>query len=113
MVGDRGSGRLYFSDSPTSPIQSPSMETLSLKQSKVTFTGKFASMTREEACQIVREAGGEPTPAVSRRTSFVVVGMEGWPLLPDGMISNKLKRAEAISLRGHCIHIISEAAFLE
>jgi tetratricopeptide (TPR) repeat protein len=89
------------------------METLSLKQSKVTFTGKFASMTREDACQIVREAGGEPTPAVSRRTSFVVVGMEGWPLLPDGMISNKLKRAEELSRRGHCIRIISEEAFLE
>jgi tetratricopeptide (TPR) repeat protein len=89
------------------------MEALSLKQSKVTFTGKFASMTREEACQIVRQAGGEPTPAVSRRTSFVVVGMEGWPLLPDGMISSKLKRAEELSRRGHSIRIISEEAFLE
>jgi tetratricopeptide (TPR) repeat protein len=89
------------------------METLSLKQAKVTFTGKFASMTREEACQIVREAGGEPTPAVSRRTSFVVVGMEGWPLLPDGMISSKLKCAEELIRRGYDIRIISEETFLE
>jgi tetratricopeptide (TPR) repeat protein len=89
------------------------METLSLKQARVTFTGKFASMTREEACQIVREAGGESTPAVSRRTSFLVVGMEGWPLLPDGMISNKLKCAEELIRRGHDIRILSEESFLE
>jgi hypothetical protein len=89
------------------------MEALSLKQAKVTFTGKFASMTRQEAYQLVRKAGGEPSNVVSRRTSFLVVGMEGWPLLPDGMISNKLKRAEELIERGHPLRVISEEAFLE
>jgi tetratricopeptide (TPR) repeat protein len=85
----------------------------SLNQAKVTFTGKLASVSRKEAYQIVREAGGEVTLGVSRRTSTVVVGMEGWPLLPDGMISNKLRRAEELIKRGFPVRIISESAFLE
>jgi tetratricopeptide (TPR) repeat protein len=85
----------------------------SLKQAKVTFTGKLASLSRKEACQIVCDAGGEVTPSVSRRTSLVVVGMEGWPLLPDGMISSKLKRAEELIKRGFPLQAISESAFLE
>jgi tetratricopeptide (TPR) repeat protein len=89
------------------------MEAPSLKQAKVTFTGKTASMTREEAYELVRQAGGEPTHIVSRYTTFVVVGMEGWPLLADGRISNKLKRAEELIRRGHGIRIISEQTFLE
>jgi predicted TPR repeat methyltransferase len=89
------------------------MEALSLKGTKVTFTGKTASITREEAYALVREFGGEPTNAVSRHTSFVIVGMEGWPLLPDGKISNKLKRAEELIRQGHSIRIISEETFLE
>lgn len=89
------------------------MEVPSLKHAKVTFTGKFASMTRDEAYQLVREAGGEPSGGVTRHTSFLIVGMEGWPLLPDGMVSNKLKRAEELIQRGHPIRVISEETFLE
>jgi tetratricopeptide (TPR) repeat protein len=85
----------------------------SFKQARVTFTGKLASLSRKEACQIVRDEGGEVTPGVSRRTSMVVVGMEGWPLLPDGMISSKLKRAEELIKRGFPLRVISELAFLE
>jgi tetratricopeptide (TPR) repeat protein len=85
----------------------------SLKQARVTFTGKLASLSRKEACEIVRRAGGEVTLGVSRRTSMVVVGMEGWPLLPDGMISSKLKRAEELIKRGFPVRVVSESAFLE
>ncbi len=85
----------------------------SLKHARVTFTGKLISLTRKEAFQLVRDAGGEPTLGVSRRTSIVVVGMEGWPLLPDGEISSKLKHAEELRRKGQNIEIISEDAFLE
>src|SRR5262245_53118748 len=85
----------------------------SLRQARVTFTGKLASLSRKEACQIVYDGGGEVTPSVSRRTSVVVVGMKGGPLLTDGMISSKLKRAEELMKRGLPLQVISELAFLE
>jgi len=44
---------------------------------------------------------------------MIVVGMDGWPLLPDGTISRKLQRAETLNRRGSAIEILSEAAFLE
>ena len=70
-------------------------------------------MSREEACRLVREAGGEPSVGVSRKTSLLVVGMEGWPLLPDGGVGSKLKRAEELRRRGCDIRILSEEGFLE
>ena len=54
-----------------------------------------------------------PASSVSRQTSYVVVGMEGWPLLPDGLISNKLRRAEEFIKRGYPLQILSESSFLE
>ncbi len=70
-------------------------------------------MSRDEAYRLVRAAGGEPTSAISRHTAFLVVGMGGWPLLPDGMVSSKLSRAEELIRSGHNIRILSEESFLE
>src|SRR5690349_4801399 len=39
--------------------------------------------------------------------------MAGWPLLPDGGVGSKLKRAEELRRRGCDINILSEEAFLE
>ena len=84
-----------------------------LRNARVVFTGRLAAMPRQEAYAIVRKAGGEPGNTVSRHTSLLVVGMEGWPLLPDGRVSNKLRRAEKINQTLRSIRIISELAFLE
>ena len=84
-----------------------------LENARVVFTGKLASMTRQEAHLVVKQARGEPGTMVSRQTTILVVGMEGWPLLPDGAVSNKLRRAEEINQRYHSIQIISELVFLE
>ncbi|HET6962786.1 MAG TPA: tetratricopeptide repeat protein [Terriglobia bacterium] len=70
-------------------------------------------MSHEEACHLVRQAGGEPSTGVSRKTSFLIVGMAGWPLLADGGVASKLKRAEELRRRGCDIRILSEEAFLE
>ena len=85
----------------------------SLRDARVAFTGKLASMTRPEATQIVLAAGGQATESISRSTSMLVVGMCGWPLLPDGQISNKLRRAEELGRKGCRLCIVSELAFLE
>lgn len=99
-----------------SPLTVPSptvMEPASLKHAVVSFTGKLASMSREEACRLVREAGGEPAMGLSRKTSLLVVGMDGWPLLPDGRVGSKLKRGEQLRRSGCGIRILSEEVFLE
>jgi len=85
----------------------------SLRFARVTFTGRPVSMTWREAGEVVRAAGGDVTTSVSRRTSMLVVGMDGWPVLRDGTVSRKLVRAEELNERGATIEIVSEAVFLE
>ncbi len=84
-----------------------------LDKARVAFTGKLASMTRREARVAVCAAGGEPVSSISHRTAILVVGMDGWPLLPDGTISRKLRRAEELLEAGCPIRILPEPAFLE
>jgi DNA-binding transcriptional MerR regulator len=85
----------------------------SLKNARVAFTGKLASMTRQDAARIVLAAGGMAIDSVSRSTSTLVVGMCGWPLLADGRISTKLRRAEKLVGQGCRLRIVSELVFLE
>ncbi len=77
-------------------------------KSSVAFTGRLACMSRAEAFDIVRQRGGTPSPAVTKRTRLLIVGELGWPLLDDGRPSNKLSRATALG-----IPIVSERRFLE
>jgi len=80
---------------------------------RVSFTGQLASLTRKEARDLVHAAGGQTVSAVSRRTTMLVVGMDGWPLLPSGEIAGKLQKAEELNAAGASIRIASEQQFLE
>ena len=71
---------------------------------RVAFTGKLASMTRAEAVQLVQAQGGEFVAAVSRRTSWLVVGLEGWPLQKNGRLTRKLLQARR--LQQYCFPIV-------
>lgn len=84
-----------------------------LEKTRIAFTGKLVSMTRREAWRLVRDLGGEPASSITHRTSILVVGMEGWPLLPNGEISHKLRRAEELRVAGCAIQIAPEPTFLE
>src|SRR5690242_21515984 len=77
-------------------------------KSSVAFTGRLACMTRAEAFEVVRHHGGVPSQAVTKRTSLLIVGELGWPLLDDGRPSNKLTRATSYG-----IPVVSERRFLE
>ncbi|MGC2074952.1 MAG: BRCT domain-containing protein [Xanthobacteraceae bacterium] len=77
-------------------------------KSSVAFTGRLACMTRAEAFEVVRERGGTPSQAVTKRTKLLIVGELGWPLLDDGRPSNKLSRATTYG-----IPVASERRFLE
>ena len=74
----------------------------------VAFTGRLASMSREEAFALVRRNGGTPRRGVTRKTAVLVVGELGWPLLPDGQPSKSLSLAKSYG-----IAIASERRFLE
>lgn len=80
---------------------------------RVAVTGRLASMTRERCRELILAAGGLPRAEVSARTGVLVVGMHGWPLMHDGRVTAKLRRAELLHASGAAIEIISEDAFLE
>lgn len=92
---------------PQSTVQQP------LSGHRVAFTGKLASMKRDDAFRMVRDAGGEPVDSINHSTTLLVVGMEGWPMLSDGRISSKLARAERLRGAGYPIDVLSEHAFFE
>lgn len=67
---------------------------LKLKDKVFVITGTLSNMSREEAEQRIRELGGKATSAVSKTTSYLVVGENP---------GSKLAKAEALGVR-----IISE-----
>jgi hypothetical protein len=77
-------------------------------QGIVAFTGRLASMKREEAFALVRGKGGAPRRGVTRKTSALIIGELGWPLLSDGKPSKSLSLA-----RSYGVPIASERRFLE
>jgi tetratricopeptide (TPR) repeat protein len=74
----------------------------------VAFTGRLASMKREEAFALVRKRRGAPRRGVTRKTDVLIVGELGWPLLPDGRPSKSLALAQSYG-----VTIASERQFLE
>src|ERR1700732_1828379 len=74
----------------------------------VAFTGCPPGMPRAEAFEVVRQHGGMPSQAVTKRTNLLIVGELGWPLLDDGRPSNKLTRANT-----YAIPVGRERRFLE
>lgn len=85
------------SEPPTSPLQR-----------SVAFTGRLASMKRDEAFALVRKKGGTPRRGLTKTTAVLVVGELGWPLLPDGKPSKSLSLAKSYG-----VAIASERQFLE
>jgi hypothetical protein len=83
-----------------------------LKGKRVAFTGRLASMTRADAVALVRAHGGIFVSSLSRHTSVLVVGQDGWPLQKDGRLTSKLRRAQAFEQAGQPITVLSEVEFL-
>src|SRR5918994_310211 len=80
---------------------------------RVAFTGRLASMTRAAAFDVVRKKGGSASRSVSRCTSVLVVGREGWPFAKDGRPTSKLRRARTLAHAGYGIEVLPEEAFLQ
>ena len=79
---------------------------------RLAFTGTLASMTHKEAQARTAECGGSAAEHVSRQTTMLVIGEEGWPLEEDGSPSVKLQHAERLRTEGIDIRIVSESDWL-
>jgi DNA ligase (NAD+) len=75
------------------------------------FTGKMATMKREDA-QAAAVARGAQTPAdVSKKLDYLVIGDEASALTGGGARSSKHKKADKLVAEGASLKIISEAEF--
>lgn len=84
-----------------------------LSGSVVSLAGRFATMPRERAVELIEQQGGKYSKRVTRHTTLLVVGLNGWPLRRDGRVSGKLRKAQRIQELGGEIEILREDAFLE
>jgi tetratricopeptide (TPR) repeat protein len=98
-----------MTDSAETPLESSP----ALAGERVTFTGTLASMTHSQAGTLVVEHGGEATSHVSRQTTLLVIGEEGWPLEEDGQPSVKLIQAREQMEAGQPLRLLRESDFLK
>lgn len=83
-----------------------------LQGERVAFTGTLASMTHAQAAALVSQHGGIATDHVSRQTTMLVIGEEGWPLEDNGQPSVKLQQAERWRRSGCDIELLNESHWL-
>jgi tetratricopeptide (TPR) repeat protein len=95
-----------------SPLPDVLHSSPALQGERVAFTGTLASMTHAQAAARVEEHGGSAAEHVSRQTTMLVVGEEGWPLEDDGSPSVKLQQVERWRRDGVDIRIINESDWL-
>lgn len=98
--------------SDTSTPNPELVSTPALSGERVSFTGTLASMTHKQAQTLVEVQGGTATEHVSKQTTMLVVGEEGWPLEADGTSSVKLQHVERLRYEGLEIRIVPESEWL-
>lgn len=97
---------------PTDHSPTPLESSPCLQGERLSFTGTLASMTHRQAMDLVEQHGGVATHGVSRQTTMLVVGEEGWPLEPDGKPSVKLREVTEWRAQGADIKVVSESDWL-
>ncbi len=69
-------------------------------------------MTHRQAQDLAEEHGGCAMQHVSRQTTMLVIGEEGWPLDPDGEPSQKLQQVQDLRAQGFDIKVVKESDWL-
>ena len=94
------------------PDPTPDDKSRPLAGERVAFTGVLASMTHRQAQTLVEEAGGQAGEHVTRQTTLLVVGEEGWPLEADGHTAVKFQQAQKQQQEGLPLRIVRESEWL-
>jgi tetratricopeptide (TPR) repeat protein len=79
---------------------------------EIALAGRFASMTRAEAVEIVESRGGRFVEVPTASTHRLVVGLEGCALRRDGQPVRSLAEARRLQDEGAALKIVDEAEFL-
>lgn len=80
----------------------------------IVFTGTLKLFRRKDAHDIVEKFGGKPKSSVSKRTEFLVVGVQDLQKLAAGTSeSSKLRKARELRGNGADVRIISDSDFTE
>lgn len=91
---------------------SPLESSPALQGERLSFTGTLASMTHRQAMDLAEQHGGATTHSVSKQTSMLVVGEEGWPLETDGKPSVKLQQVTEWRQQGIDVKVVPESEWL-
>jgi tetratricopeptide (TPR) repeat protein len=97
---------------PSAPRAGSVGSSPNLAGERVSFTGTLASMTHLQAHELAQQHGGTATQHVSRQTTMLVVGEEGWPLEPNGHPSLDMQEASWLQQEGLPLRIVSESDWL-
>jgi len=95
------------------PVAAAGPTAADLKKGTFLFTGKLATMTREESEAKVKAANGVVAGSVTKTLHYLVIGDEGSPLYGQGKKGSKQTKAEDLNAAGANIRIISETMFLQ
>ncbi len=99
-------------DSTTSNSEVPLASSPCLQGERLSFTGTLASMTHRQAMDLAEQQGAVTTHSVSKQTTMLVVGEEGWPLERDGTPSLKLRDITEWRQQGLDIKVLQESEWL-
>lgn len=84
-----------------------------LQKASFLFTGKMATMKREDAETRVKTTNGTVAGSVTKNLHYLVIGDEGSPFYGQGAKGSKQVKAEQLNEAGANIRIISETMFLQ
>ena len=79
----------------------------------ICFTGTLTSMSRKDAAQSSVNKGAIYCSSVTKKTNFLVMGVQDYSKFVDGQKSSKLKKAEELIKKGQDLEIIGEDEFLK
>ena len=112
-TNERESPRRMPSNADPPAEKPPLASSPCLTGERVSFTGTLASMTHQQAHELVERHGGTATHHASRQTTMLVIGEEGWPLEADGHPSIKLQQVTQWQKEGVAVRIIGESDWLQ
>lgn len=78
----------------------------------ISFTGALTSMSRKDAAQCAVNKGAFFCNTVTKKTNYLVIGIQDYTRFSDGEKSSKLKKAEDLIKLGQDLEIIDENEFL-